>query len=432
MKFAFYTLGCKVNQYETQAISENIIAKGHQVVHLDEPADVFIINSCTVTAISDKKTRQMVRKFKRENPDSIIVLTGCMPQAYPEDAKALIEADIVLGNKNNHTLIDNVLQFKSEQTRILDIQQHESKESFSPITISGFNEKTRAFIKIQDGCNRFCSYCIIPTARGRSRSKALDDIITEAAALGKTGFKEIVLTGINLSWYGKDIGSSFLDVIKAIAEIPFIERIHLSSLEPDLLTEDVIYQLSKIEKLCPHFHLSMQSGCDKVLKAMNRHYTSKEYFEICKNIYKYFSNASITTDFLVGFPSEADNDFRQSLDFIQKVGFSKVHVFPYSARPNTKAATLPEQIPSTIKKQRAKRALEIANLLEEKALQKQVGLTAQVLFEQKIGDNIYIGYSKNYTPVHVTSSQNLTHQILPIKITIAKKNHCIGEFLKDN
>ena len=326
MKVSTITLGCKVNQYETQAMLNQLLQGGFSACQTGEDADIILLNSCTVTSTSDHKVKQTLHKARREHPHAVIVLTGCMPQAFPELAEDLTDADIVLGNSNRSSLLPHILQYLSTRQRIIDIVPHQTKEKFESMSVENFYERTRAFIKIQDGCNRFCSYCIIPYARGRVRSKPLDDLIAEVTQLSEKGYKEIVLTGINLSAFGQDINLHLCDAVEAVCAINGIERVRLGSLEPEQLSEDVIIRLSKQQKLCPQYHLSLQSGCDETLKLMNRHYTTEEYRTIVQNLRNAFDNAAITTDIMVGFPGETEEEFMQSLEFAKEISFSNVHV----------------------------------------------------------------------------------------------------------
>ncbi len=428
MKAAFYTLGCKVNQYETQAISEALVKEGFTIVPDSSEADVYIINSCTVTAESDKKTRRAVRHFKRLHPESAVVLTGCMPQAYPETANELMEADIIAGNRSNEKLPQMIKEYLQNRHRALKTQQHESGEEFVPCSISSFDERTRAAIKIEDGCNRFCSYCIIPYARGRVRSKAIDDIKKEAQALAENGYREIVLVGINLSSYGTDIGLTLCDAVQAVCSVPEIKRVRLGSLEPDHMTEKMIEGLKANEKLCPQFHISLQSGCSETLKRMNRHYDAAEYAGICADLRANFKDCTITTDVMVGFAGETEEEFRQSLDFVKRIGFEKVHVFPYSVRTGTRAASFPDRQDKKTKQLRAKEMAEAANAIRAEFLKAQIGKTAQVLAETKEPDGSCTGYTANYTPVKIASGAQCG-EFYTVKITAVGDDCCIGEII---
>lgn len=426
MKVFIFTLGCKVNQYESQAILESFIKNGFEKTNDLKESDVIIVNSCTVTAESDKKVRKILHKVKKENPKSIVVLTGCMPQAFPEKASAWPEADIIVGNANKNNIIDAVKKFINSQDKISRIENF--LNTYDDFKIENFNDRTRAFVKIEDGCNRFCSYCIIPYSRGRVRSKNLENLKDEIENLAKNGYQEIVLVGINLSCYGQDIGKNLCDAIEVVASVEKIKRVRLGSLEPEQMDEHFIRRLAKIEKLCPQFHLSLQSGCDETLKRMNRHYTTKEYEVIVQNLRNSFENSSITTDVMVGFSGENDEEFLKSINFIEKIRFAKIHVFPYSVRPGTSAEKFKNQISPQVKNSRTKIMLTLAEKLNSEFLASQVNKIEEVLFERPIGEFIE-GYSKNYTPVLVKSDENLLGKIYNVKITSVKNNHCFGTVL---
>lgn len=424
MKIAFYTLGCKVNQYESQAMSERMAANGFEVVSHDDEADVYVINSCTVTAESDRKTRQAVRKFKRNHPESIVVLTGCMPQAFPQDAEKLEQADIVLGNKNNFRLLELINKYFSCGQRIIDIEDHKTGDKFTGNVISGFDKRTRAIVKIEDGCNRFCSYCIIPYSRGRVRSKPIDELKEELCRLSNADYAEVVLVGINLSAYGSDIGLNICDAVELAAEMNF-HRIRLGSLEPDHITDEVIDRLSKIKKFCPQFHISLQSGCNNTLKAMNRHYTAEEYFELCQKLRSKFTDAAITTDIMVGFPTESEEDFAENVSFAQKVGFEKVHVFPYSPREGTKAAKM-TQIEKHIKEERSHYMIEKTEEIRHNFLKNQIGKIVEVLTETRHSNGYVEGYTMNYTPIKIRGDLPCG-EIFKVKLTAVDGDFCVGE-----
>ena len=424
MKIAFYTLGCKVNQYESQAMSEKAAANGYEIASADEEADIYVVNSCTVTAESDRKTRQAVRRFKRNHPESIVVLTGCMPQAFPQDAERLEQADIVLGNRNNSKLFELINSYFSCGRRIIDIEEHKNGDKFSGGDISGFDRRTRAVVKIEDGCNRFCSYCIIPYSRGRVRSKPIEELKEELHKLSEAGFAEVVLVGINLSAYGTDIGLSICDAVELADSMNF-KRVRLGSLEPDHITDEVIKRLSKLQSFCPQFHISLQSGCDNTLKAMNRHYSAEEYSELCKKLRASFPDAAITTDIMVGFPTESEEDFAENVRFAQKIGFEKVHVFPYSPREGTKAAKMP-QIEKSVKEKRSHIMIEKTEEIRREFLKSQIGKTVEVLFETRHSDGYIEGYTKNYTPVKV-KGELPCGEILKVKITAVDGDFCVGK-----
>lgn len=416
MKAAFYTLGCKVNQYESEYMSEVLKNAGFTIVSPNEDADYYIVNSCTVTATADQKTRQNVRKFKRKHPNSVIILTGCMPQAFPESAEELAEADIVLSNKNNDDILDLINKYTTDKNRIIKIEKHHSGDEFQSCKINDFNERIRAFVKIEDGCDRFCSYCIIPMSRGRVRSKNPDDLRNEVETLGNHGIKEIVLVGINLSSYGKGKDFNIVDAVKICADNENICRVRLGSLEPDHITDEVIDGLSKIEKFCPQFHISLQSGCDKTLKNMNRHYTAEEYKALCQKLRTTFGDATITTDVMVGFTDESEEDFNESLEFVKDIEFEKVHVFPYSQREGTVASKRGDNIPKSTKEHRASIMIEAAKESRLKYFDSLIGSEQTVLFESNEGNNIYQGYTRNYVPVRYCSNKNIIGQ--EIKVTI--------------
>lgn len=424
MKFYIFTLGCKVNQYESQIMHENLINSGFEYTKEYNNADIIIINSCTVTSASDSKAVKLMHRVKRENPQSVLVLTGCLPQAFPNDER-FIEADIILGNKSRSILVPTIQQYLTNRVRIINVSKHETGDDFESMSISNFTERTRAFVKIEDGCNRFCSYCIIPYARGRVRSKPLEELKAEIEALSKKGFKEVVLVGINLSAYGQEFNMDLSDAIETACAVEGIERVRLGSLEPERMDEATIARISKQPKLCPQFHLSLQSGCDATLKRMNRHYNTAEYYEIVQNLRKAFENCAITTDIMVGFPGETDEEFNESLGFAEKVAFAKVHTFAYSRRPGTVADKAENQVPESVKNIRSKEMIELTTKTQEEFLQLQIGRTEPVLFERE-KNGYYEGHTMNYTQVIVKSDKDISNQILNVKITNVDKNRCVG------
>lgn len=429
MHVKFYTLGCKVNQYETQELTELLQKNGYTVTLQDENADVFVVNSCTVTAESDRKTRQTVRRLKRNFPQSAVVLTGCMPQAFPAQAQALDAADIVLGNKNNCLLPQKLSAFFASRERVFAVSQHQSGEPFLGDLITDFNERTRANLKIEDGCDRFCAYCIIPTARGRVRSKPIADIAREAQTLSDKGFRELVLVGINLSAYGKDSGESFADAVEAASRPAGILRVRLGSLEPDHMSDEVIDALSKLPKLCGQFHISLQSGCDRTLKQMNRHYTAAEYLTLAKKLRAAFPDCTLTTDMMVGFAGETDADFQESVRFAETVGFEKIHVFPYSVRQGTRAADFDGQVEKSVKEARAAVLLDTAKRLRTAFLKRQLGKTVEVLCEHKTENGQHFGYTANYTPVLFTAEHCRAGDLVRVKITETDGENAVGKIL---
>lgn len=426
-KAAFYTLGCKVNQTESEYMAELLLKAGFEIVSPSEEADYYIINSCTVTATADQKTRQNVRKFKRKHPDSVVILTGCMPQAFPDEAERLQEADIVLGNRNDSDILQLINKHNIEKKRISEIVNHKNGDEFSECTIKKFNDRIRAFVKIEDGCDRFCSYCIIPASRGRVRSKNPAVLKKEISELAKNGIKEVVLVGINLSAYGKNENFDITDAVKICSEIAGIKRVRLGSLEPDHITESIINKLSEIEKFCPQFHISLQSGCDKTLKNMNRHYTANEYGKLCRMLRSSFAHASITTDVMVGFNEETEADFNESLDFVKSIGFEKVHVFPYSERKGTAASKKGDSVSKQEKERRTAVMIEETNQIREKYLKSLIGKKVCVLFENMTEENIYQGYTENYTPVRVFSKENIIGKEISVIIDGTDNDLCTAK-----
>ena len=426
MKVTFYTLGCKVNQYETEAMREAFAAAGHTPVPNSAPFDAAVINSCTVTAESDRKTRQLLRKVRRENPEAIIILTGCMVQAFSEEAKALTDADIVCGNTDIKKTVEYAERFLKDGERIFEVSGHKKTERFNTPVLSSFAERTRAYMKIEDGCDRYCTYCIIPTARGSVRSKPLAEIAAEAETLSRAGFSEIVLVGINLTSYGKGENIDICDAVAAAARPDGIKRVRLGSLEPDHISDSVLERLKAQKKFCPQFHLSLQSGCDETLKRMNRHYDTAFYRDLVSRIRAVFEDASVTTDVMVGFAGETDEEFSKSLAFVKEIGFAKTHVFAYSRRRGTVAYGLPAQITRAEKAERSRRMIETALACEEEFLKGLVGKTEYVLFETA-EKGFAEGYTPNYSRVRVKSDEPHTGEILPVKIVSAEKECCIGE-----
>ncbi len=422
MNIHFFTLGCKVNQYETQAMREALVNCGHTDFE-NVTADAVIINSCTVTAESDRKTRQLVRKQRRLNPDAVIVLTGCMVQAFPEDAKAL-DADIIIGNRDISKTIDAINKFKGENN-YFEVNKHQVGDFYNTMGISRFNERTRAFVKVQDGCDRFCSYCIIPTARGRVRSRGISDIEQEAVRLAQNGFCEIVLVGINLSAYGHGEDFNLCNAVEAVCRVDGIKRVRLGSLEPDHITDDMLMRLAALEKFCPQFHLSLQSGCDETLKRMNRHYDSRFYEDLVTRIRNIFPTASITTDIMVGFAGESDEEFNKSLQFVRKINFARAHIFAYSRRSGTVAATLKSQVSNKVKAERSHLMSAVTLECEKQFLHSQCAQIFPVLFEE-CENGVYSGYTPNYSRVTVASKQVLTGKILNVYLEKVEGDCCIG------
>ena len=403
MRVAVYTLGCKVNQYESQFLCERFSERGHDIVSHTEIADVYIVNSCTVTATSDSKSKKMAGHFRKMNENAVIALIGCYPQAFPEKAYELKSADIVLGNIEKGRVVELCEKCFQNKKKYEAVLEQCSFAQFEKMQISRFDERTRAFVKIQDGCNRFCSYCIIPKARGRICSRPIEEIVEEVTTLANNGYSEIVLVGIDLSSYGKQFSKTLTDAVEAVAEIEGVKRIRLGSLEPEIISDEDLKRLSKIDKFCPQFHLSLQSGCNKTLKRMNRHYTCEQYREIVEKIRAAFDNASVTTDVMVGFAGESDEDFEDSLEFVKSIGFLKVHVFPYSVRKGTRAAEFTDHIDGETKKKRAKIMLSETEKIRKQILENNLGKEVEVLVESRVKDSGAFGYTKDYLPVFVSN-----------------------------
>ncbi len=415
MRIAFYTLGCKVNQYDTQMMREKLLQRGHECISFDQPADCYVINTCTVTNISDKKSRQIISKCKKFNPEAMIVVCGCYAQISPEQCGQIDGIDIVIGTANRKYVADYIDEYLQKHKQIICVADLESEKRLCNEYISDFEEKTRAIVKIEDGCRNFCSYCAIPFARGKIRSKLPTDIEKELSALYRNGFREVVLTGIHLASYGTDLQNvSLCDVITMAAQIGF-RRIRLGSLEPNIIQQDFLDKISKVPQLMPSFHLSLQSGCDSVLRRMNRHYTTQTYRDAVSLLRQYFPDCAVTTDIIVGFPGESNEEFDQTLAFADGIAFAKIHIFPYSPRLGTKAATMPDQIDGTVKSARCKALEAIEQKHRIAFFEKHIGLTCLVLFEQ-IKDGQWEGYTENYLPVRIKTEQNLSGILTPVKI----------------
>ena len=424
----FHTLGCKVNQYETQVLAQRFSANGFVIEEENDDADIYIVNSCTVTSEGDRKTRQTVRRLKREHPEAIVALTGCYPQAFPDEMEKILEADVVTGSKDREGLITAIQTFMATGERVVAIAKHHRGEAFENMSTESFGKRTRAFIKIEDGCENYCAYCIIPTARGPVRSKAMADLKQELLDLVKTGHREIVLAGINLSSYGKDLPEKprMIDAIELACGIEGIDRVRLGSLEPDLITPDDVYRMSKQPKVCPQFHLSLQSGSQGVLERMGRHYTSDEYMAVVAEIRKQFKNPALTTDIMVGFPGESEEEHLASVEFAKAVGFAKIHAFSYSPRAGTRAAKMDNQVDPAVKKRRSGELISVGNQLRDTFLQSMVGTTQPVLFEERNKTGQQVGYTMNYTPIMVNDTNELHGQIINVLITGCENDGCVG------
>ena len=418
MKIAFYTLGCKVNQYETQALEQLVTQRGHSLVPFEEAADAYVINTCTVTAVSDKKSRQVIRRARKSAPDAVIAVCGCYPQTHPDDVEKL-GVDLISGTGDRTGFVDLLEREWSDRQPITALDDAFQRRTFEPLPAGGLEGRTRAMLKMEDGCVNFCSYCIIPYARGRVRSLPLDDCVRQARELEAAGYREIVLTGIEISSWGQDLEGKpeLIEAIEAICQgLSPDTRVRLGSLEPRTITPDFCRRAAALPNLCPHFHLSMQSGCDTVLARMNRKYDSNRYYESVKFLHEVYDRPAITTDLIVGFPGETEEEFQQTLDFIQKCAFSAMHIFPYSKRPGTPAAKLPGQVLNAVKEERAHRAAQIARTMQDAYLDSWVGETVPVLFEEE-RDGLWRGHTTRYCEVTVQSPQPLHNQLRQVRLT---------------
>ena len=426
-KAALHNLGCKVNAYETEAMQQLLEEAGYEIVPFSEKADVYVVNTCSVTNMADRKSRQMLHKAKKLNPDSIVVGAGCYVQTKEQEAISDLAIDIIIGNNKKHELVSLINEYmaKRENTHsdlftenaVIDI--NDNKQEFEELFLSKTAEHTRAFIKVQDGCNQFCSYCIIPYARGRVRSRSIENVLAEVNRLAQNGFKEIVLTGIHLSSYGVDCDDNLLHLIQEVHKVEGIERIRLGSFEPRLITEEFASELSKLKKVCPHFHLSLQSGCDETLKRMNRKYTTEEYAESCKLLRKYFDHPAITTDVIVGFPGETEEEFEKTKEYLEKIHFYEMHIFKYSKRQGTRAAVMDNQVPDEIKTKRSSILIELGNRMSKEYRDYYIGMDKEVLFEEKtklFGKEYFVGYTKEYVKVAIETQENVENRLITGKI----------------
>ena len=419
MRVSFYTLGCKVNQNETGALAQLFEANGYTIVPTGETADVYVVNSCTVTNFGDQKSRKWLRRAKRENPGAVTVLTGCYPQAFPQQAAEIAEADVITGSGNRHAILQDVQKvLDGAESRVVDIRPHQKGETFEELPMDRFAEHTRAFVKVEDGCNRRCAYCVIPRARGPVRSRSEQSILQELHRLTASGYKEVVLTAISLPSYGSDTGTCLADLIEKAAEVPGIERIRLGSLDPDMLTERDIARMAAVPQLCPQFHLSLQSGCTKTLRAMRRPYTAEQYADIAARLRQAFGpdRTSLTTDVIVGFPGESEEDFEESLAFVTGQRFLKVHVFPYSRREGTPAYDFPEQIPEHEKEARSRRMTAAVEAVRAELAAAMCGQEAEVLLETPLSSTLFTGYTRQYLPVTVYAPGHTTGDIVRVKL----------------
>ena len=422
-KVAFVSLGCKVNQYETNAMSQEFVEAGYDVVDFNDVADIYVVNTCTVTNMADRKSRQMLRRVKEISPEAVLVATGCYAQVGKDELEKIEDIDLIIGNNEKKDIVEIIENYQNEVNSIItDVMHQKDYVEFGTTT---YTEKTRAVIKVQDGCNQFCSYCIIPYARGRVRSRKIENIIKEVEQIVDNGMKEIVITGIHIASYGKDFNYeiTLIDLLEELNKIEGLKRIR--SIEPTIITEEFVNRLSKLEKICDHFHLSLQSGCDETLKRMNRRYTCDEFENGTKILREKFPNAALTTDIIVGFPGETDEEFNKTYEFLKRVAFYKMHVFKYSQRKGTKAAVMPNQIDGTIKEERSKTLLQLSDENEKMYNSKYIGKQVEVLFEEKDGE-FYKGHTTNYIEVFA-KGDNLENKIVTVMVNESNKENLVGD-----
>ena len=434
MKAALHNLGCKVNAYETEAMQQILEEAGYEIVPFSEYADVYVINTCSVTNMADRKSRQMLHRAKKQNPDAIVVGAGCYVQT--KEAQALVDEsiDIVIGNNKKHELVPLLQEYEASHRKMACVADiNHEKQAYEELSLSRTAEHTRAFIKVQDGCNQFCTYCIIPFARGRVRSRELPDVLQEIRTLAKSGYREVVLTGIHLSSYGVDNGESLLHLIEAVHELEGIERIRLGSLEPRIVTDAFAKRLSELPKICPHFHLSLQSGCDTVLSRMNRRYDTAEYEVGCALLRRYFEHPAITTDVIVGFPGETDEEFETTERYLERIHFYEMHIFQYSRREGTKAAAMPDQVPEAVKKERSEKLLALGHRMSEEFRRYYLGRQVTALLEEEFlydGKRYYTGYTKEYVKVAVETEKDLSNTFVTgtLKTQLTEDIYLLVEF----
>ncbi len=418
MRVCFYTLGCKVNLNETGALEQMFRGAGFTIVPEGEEADVFVVNSCTVTNFGDQKSRKWLRRAKRENPGAVTVLTGCYPQAFPEEAANFLEADLVCGNGDRKAILDNVLKLLDGHERIVAVTPHKRGERFEELPVERFETHTRAFIKVEDGCNRQCAYCVIPRARGPVRSRAEASILNELRQLAASGYREVVLSAISLPSYGLDTGTNLVELVEKCAQVEGIERIRLGSLDPDMLTPEFIARLAAVDKLCPQFHLSLQSGCTATLRRMRRVYTAEQYAQVVADIRAAYGSrpVSFTTDCICGFPGETVEDFEESCAFLKQIGFLKVHVFPYSRRSGTPAYDFPAQVHEREKQERSRTMNALAEELRRDVLTTYEGMEDEVLLETALSETLFTGYTRLYVPVVVSAPGRKSGEIVRVRL----------------
>lgn len=424
-KVAFCSLGCKVNQYETNAMAQKFIEHGYEVVEFDEYADVYIVNTCTVTNVADRKSRQMLRRAKEINKDATLVACGCYAQVAKEELKKIPEIDLIIGNNEKNDIIqivENHISQKGAEDLVSDVMY---KLDYVELGTTTYTEKTRAVIKVQDGCDRFCSYCLIPYARGHIRSRKIENVIEEIKKVVEEGINEVVITGIHIASYGRDFKGEnigLIDLLEEINKIQGLHRIRLGSIEPTIITDEFVERLSKLDKICDHFHLSLQSGCTGTLKRMNRRYTTEEFKAVTKRLRAKFPNAALTTDIIVGFPGETDDEFNTTYEFLKEIAFYKMHIFKYSQRKGTKAAVMPNQVDGKIKEERSKKLIELSNENEYNYNKKYIGKQVEVLFEEREGEYLK-GHTTNYIVVkHKTDKNDLINKIAKVTVSEAKQD----------
>ncbi|MGE5629121.1 MAG: tRNA (N(6)-L-threonylcarbamoyladenosine(37)-C(2))-methylthiotransferase MtaB [Solirubrobacterales bacterium] len=429
MKAAFATLGCRVNKYETEAMIEKFKREGYEVVDFQDYADVYVINTCTVTSMGDKKSRQMISRAKRENKDAVIAVVGCYSQIKPEEVSLIQGVDVVLGTRNKGDVVYYVNRAREENKKIVEVSDVLKNKIFEELNVEEYEDRTRAFVKIQDGCNRFCSYCLIPYARGAVCSKDPSKVLEEVKKLAEHGFKEVVLTGIHIASYGNDLqNTSLMEILKEIDEVQGIERIRIGSIDPQFFQDGIIEEISKLKKFCPHFHLSLQSGCDETLKRMNRRYTTAEYKDITEKLRSKIKDVSITTDIITGFPGETEMEFLASYNYLNDLELSKMHIFKFSPREGTKAYLMKDDVTPKVKDERSKKLIQLDLELERKFRHKYIGRDMDVLYEKKVDaeKNLYEGYTGNYIKVVSESKEDISGRIIRTKISDESSEYLIG------
>lgn len=427
-KAASFALGCKVNQYESEAIAELFAEKGYEIVGIEEEADVYVINTCTVTNFGDKKSRQLIRKVKRQNENAIVAVVGCYAQTAPQELMRVEGVNLVIGTKDRARIVEMVEQYDKShgvENHVSDIMK---ERVFEPLSIQKLANRTRAYLKIQDGCSQYCSYCIIPYARGPIRSREPQEVLAEVRRLADNGFKEVVLTGIHVASYGKDRrDTSLLEILRQVHEVEGIERIRFSSIEPNVVTEEFAQAMAELPKVCDHFHLSLQSGCDKTLKEMNRKYDTEKYRQAAATLRNYLPHVALTTDIIVGFPGETEENFQESYDFAKEMGFAKIHVFPYSPKRGTPAAARKDQLPNAVKSERSHKLIQLSDKMTADFLGEYVGQDVEVLYERMVEDGVYEGHTTNYIKVRGRSEKDLTNKICKTHITKTEGEELFGE-----